>query len=73
MAMSVDYYGQSTLSSWTPLPTCLCPYMCFLDTKRGQPHVYGDQTLCVREPHSPGELCESGLESWTGESNALGA
>lgn len=53
-----------------------CPFFFFLcarsvDKERGERDVHGDQTLCVREPHPPGELRErtgrGGLESWTGE------
>lgn len=49
--------------------------VCFVDPERGQRAVYGDQTLCVREPHSPGELREKpwrgGLESRPGEAHSL--
>ncbi len=54
---------------------CFCVCVCFVDTERGEWDVYGGQTLCLREPHPPGELCKrtgwGGLESWTGEGHSL--
>lgn len=45
-------------------PSCLCVCVCSVDTKRGQRDVHGNQTLCVREPHPPGELCEKSGRGW---------
>lgn len=69
--------GHALQLSKTP---CFCDSMsffffflcaCSVDKERGERDVHGDQTLCVREPHPPGELRErtgrGGLESWTGE------